>query len=301
MASTILLEPGCPSPTDSSLRRALNLFTALAGARWVTLEIQRHGRSACFRYSLGDFEETGTRIRVLSPGRFSATLTLDSRASIPPGFSEMVHFTLDAMLSIRRLRHQSWLLRSALDTTSSAILLFDRQGNIAYANPPADSLLSRQTEAELEASEAGRPARPLLSVLCSWVDELVGRPDTPLLRRTTLALSDGSILACELLRVQEGADTEPGFVALLQPIVAGPDASVGVVASNFSLSKRERDVLHQLAAGLTTAEIASALGISQHTVQDHLKRLYRKTNSHSRSELLSLLSQAGLHREARPL
>ena len=47
-----------------------------------------------------------------------------------------------------------------------------------------------------------------------------------------------------------------------------------------------------LEKGLTTGEIAETLGISPHTVRDHLKHLYRKTGTKGRSELLGLISRA---------
>lgn len=50
------------------------------------------------------------------------------------------------------------------------------------------------------------------------------------------------------------------------------------------LSPRERDVLSLLARGESTGEIAQALGISKHTVGDHVKNLYRKLNIGSRAQ-----------------
>jgi DNA-binding CsgD family transcriptional regulator len=43
--------------------------------------------------------------------------------------------------------------------------------------------------------------------------------------------------------------------------------------------------------GATTVAMAERLGISPHTVRDHLKNLYRKTATSSRGELLGLLSR----------
>ena len=50
------------------------------------------------------------------------------------------------------------------------------------------------------------------------------------------------------------------------------------------LTPRERDVLGLLAQGVQIADIALALGISRHTVGDHVKNLYRKLNINSRAE-----------------
>ena len=47
-------------------------------------------------------------------------------------------------------------------------------------------------------------------------------------------------------------------------------------------------------------DMADRLAISEHTVRDHLKRLYRKTGTRSRSELLSILSTARMEPSSSP-
>ncbi|MCG6964737.1 MAG: LuxR C-terminal-related transcriptional regulator [Acidobacteria bacterium] len=291
MAPTILLESKCPPPDDPEFQRFLMLLAELADARWLRLEIRRKGRPQCYRYTHGQPAGEGREVTFSSPGHLEATLTLDSDARQTPAFADAARFMLDRLLWMRRLRHQAALLRGALDTTTSAVLLFDREGNIAYANPPADQLLSRQTESELTAREHGAPARPLLAVLCSWVDELLQRQNGLHVQRCTLTLSDGSVLACELLRLRDEAREDPGFVALLQPVAPATEPHLAAVASTYQLSPREREVLTLLAAGLATPAIAEKMGISPHTVRDHLKNLFRKTGTSSRSKLMSLLRQ----------
>lgn len=59
------------------------------------------------------------------------------------------------------------------------------------------------------------------------------------------------------------------------------------------LSRRELDVVHCLAEGLTNREIAERLGLSQHTIKNYLFRVFDKLGVSSRLELLSLtLSQS---------
>jgi DNA-binding NarL/FixJ family response regulator len=60
------------------------------------------------------------------------------------------------------------------------------------------------------------------------------------------------------------------------------------------LSKRESQVVHCLAEGLGNREIANRLKLSQHTVKNHLFRIFDKLGVSSRMELLSMtLSQPG--------
>ena len=60
------------------------------------------------------------------------------------------------------------------------------------------------------------------------------------------------------------------------------------------LSAREREVLGLLAQGVRIAEIGVALGISRHTVGDHVKNIYRKLNISSRAEAALQARQLGL-------
>lgn len=53
------------------------------------------------------------------------------------------------------------------------------------------------------------------------------------------------------------------------------------------LPPRQRQVLLLLLGGQSRKQIAHKLGISEHTVTDHLKALHRRFNVSSRSQLLS--------------
>lgn len=70
---------------------------------------------------------------------------------------------------------------------------------------------------------------------------------------------------------------------LLDAVRARKEATI-----SFALTPRERDVLAELATGLTNSEIASRLEVSLTTVQTHLKSLFRKLDVRSRAAATAL-------------
>jgi DNA-binding CsgD family transcriptional regulator len=58
-------------------------------------------------------------------------------------------------------------------------------------------------------------------------------------------------------------------------------------AANIALSPRMRQTLDQLAVGKSEKQIAAHLGISRHTVHDHVKELHRRHGVSSLGELLA--------------
>lgn len=70
-----------------------------------------------------------------------------------------------------------------------------------------------------------------------------------------------------------------------------------VVASEQSeeaLTKREVEVLKLFSRGLNYREAADALGLSQYTIGDYVKSIYRKLGVHSRTEAIFEARQVGL-------
>lgn len=58
----------------------------------------------------------------------------------------------------------------------------------------------------------------------------------------------------------------------------------------YPLSRREMEVIKILAGGCSNRELAIKLHLSEHTVKSHLKTIFLKTQSKSRTELLSKIN-----------
>jgi DNA-binding NarL/FixJ family response regulator len=73
-----------------------------------------------------------------------------------------------------------------------------------------------------------------------------------------------------------------------------PERTVSAAPRELGLTKREREVLEELAEGLTGAEIAAKLVISPKTVDSHVQRILAKLGVHSRAHAIALAYQSGL-------
>jgi len=62
-----------------------------------------------------------------------------------------------------------------------------------------------------------------------------------------------------------------------------------LIADAYQLTPRERHIVRLLTSGHTRAEIARALTLSPHTIDDHVKRVFGKLQVHSRAELTAKL------------
>jgi PAS domain S-box-containing protein len=60
------------------------------------------------------------------------------------------------------------------------------------------------------------------------------------------------------------------------------------------LTPRQREVLSLIAAGLSTAEIATQLTISPETVRNHLRSLFSELHVHTRLEAIAVAQRLGL-------
>ena len=73
-------------------------------------------------------------------------------------------------------------------------------------------------------------------------------------------------------------------------VVAAP----AVPLAEHALTRREAQVLRLMAAGMATDKIASELGISVHTVRNHVRHLRRKLDAKTKLEAVAIAFRQGL-------
>jgi DNA-binding CsgD family transcriptional regulator len=120
-------------------------------------------------------------------------------------------------------------------------------------------------------------------------------------------------VSAQLLAVEAGVDAHPPLARAHirdgrwvtvraarfgQPEAAGSDIAVtfeeispsdrvSIFARCHGMTPRETEVLSLLVEGVRTRDIGARLFVSEHTVQDHLKSIFRKTACHSRPAVVS--------------
>jgi len=177
-----------------------------------------------------------------------------------------------------------------------ASLRFDAARRVSGDDAPGMVLLGPHDEVELITP----PARELLASLHS---QAIGHTDetiaTPVLALASFvrAAPDGGHGGGNVVTVP-GSDgwvtlhaslpgpAADGRVAVVLERAAG-SKSATVRLEAFGATAREREVATLLARGLSRAEIAEALVVSPHTVEDHVKNLYEKIGVASRQELVA--------------
>jgi DNA-binding CsgD family transcriptional regulator len=79
-----------------------------------------------------------------------------------------------------------------------------------------------------------------------------------------------------------------GRVAVILEL-ARPAEVASILLEGYGLTPREREVVALVLQGQSTQEIATSLGMSAYTVQDHLKSVFLKLGVNSRSELVGMV------------
>lgn len=84
------------------------------------------------------------------------------------------------------------------------------------------------------------------------------------------------------------SDGRRRVAVIVEPAHPAPISPLLMAA--YGLSDREQEVARLVLIGAATGEIASALHISPHTIQQHLKAIFEKTGVRSRRDLVAKCS-----------
>ncbi|MGB0113268.1 MAG: helix-turn-helix transcriptional regulator, partial [Ilumatobacteraceae bacterium] len=202
----------------------------------------------------------------LAIGAFVRT---DGEEYSPTEMRDVTALLKPATLVLRRALHQP----DSAVTSAPVVLIIDSAGAIVSATRGAEALLD-----DLRISIDGDIPGTILIAASKARQRGAHRVTTRLRGRS------GCWVRVHAAALDGAADN----VVVTIDVATATDL-VPMLLSSYGLSNRETDIVLALCRGLGTKELASELGISTHTVRDHLKVVFTKANVSSRGELVARL------------
>ena len=178
-----------------------------------------------------------------------------------------------------------WSLVDRFDTDGSRFFVAVRN-DPAYPDPRGLTSRERQVAEGVGLGQSSKELAYALGISLSAVTNAVTNAMSKLglsSRAELAAFFSPAMPRARMAEVAVGGET---FLLVSSPLVEQ--------RSLAALTPAERDVVTQLLAGSSTAEIARRRGTSVSTVSTQLQALYRKLGVHSRSELAARLRVAAV-------
>lgn len=179
--------------------------------------------------------------------------------------------------------YQDAIDRMACDSADRGVIVLNRLDKPLYANSKANELLCPSNYAPAEDEEAGKNVPSHLREFCRSIkDKHVGCRHKQAAQHWQ-AHSPRSEISVEVRGCEDG--TRVVYLNEGNPSIIRPDR-----LTEYKLTNRERAIVHLVSTGMTDSEIAGSLFISVRTVQNHLRKIYTKTDVHNRTGLVNCLS-----------
>lgn len=163
---------------------------------------------------------------------------------------------------------------AAVGCHGPAVLIIDARDRVTHVTPAARSAIE-----ELGGFEHGS----LLTCLLAAATAARTAPE----RADTRAYSRSGRWLSVRAAALDGTAGEAGMVLTIEPTPRGQLSRLALAARG--LTAREEDVAVLVLQGADTRAIATALHLSPHTVQDHLKAIFAKLGVNSRREVIAQL------------
>ncbi|MFK4490930.1 response regulator [Bradyrhizobium sp. USDA 336] len=166
--------------------------------------------------------------------------------------------------------------RAALDVSGRFLFAVNRQGNLLWATPQAQKLLS-----DHHGAQAGDFVLP--PTLLQWLEQAKAKSGS---KSQAASLPDNP-----QLRFYYMGETAPNEFLLRLSKEAGT-ALPPEFTSELGLTTREGEVLAWLSKGKTNRDIAQILGLSPRTVDKHLEQIYAKLGVENRTAAAAIAANA---------
>ncbi|MCP4964318.1 MAG: PAS domain-containing protein [bacterium] len=223
-------------------------------------------------------------------------------------------------------------LQELLEAMSDGVLITDENGRCSYSNPALDDMVgAKACDPSLGEDAPGWVGLPHQNDYRRFITRsLNGRiPRRPQSVSWNLMSLDGESIPTQtkIIPMHNGTGPSAALLWIFSPSpsevrvvqdprrreleammrrisdelgrfgIGGSGATADTVPTHPDLdllSRRERDVVTQLLQGHRVVSIAELLEVSEHTVRNHLKSIFRKLGVHSQAELVDRLHSSSV-------
>ena len=162
------------------------------------------------------------------------------------------------------------------------VLEIDASGEATRVSSSAHALLAEISGSSVEEGMRAPAIRAIASATRAAI--AAAHHGAPALPSATMKTPAGTWLVLHGGLLSADCSEHAVFIERAHPTLVAP-----LLLQAYGLTGREQEVTQLVLRGATTAQIAVRLGISRHTVADHLKSIFDKTGSRTRGELSATL------------
>jgi DNA-binding CsgD family transcriptional regulator len=199
--------------------------------------------------------------------------------------------------SLNVSRRTSEILEASLEALSTGIYLINRQNRVVYLNRQAREQIKSGDVLRLADDRLVATDRESQKLLQAELEKIVRNPELEDRLGCALALADGAgsgyvahVLPLRGARQSHIANHFAAVTAIfVQDPATAPSLANAAFARLYGLTDGELRLLNGLMPGLSLAEAARPLGISEATAKTHLRRIFAKTKTSRQAELFYLL------------
>jgi DNA-binding CsgD family transcriptional regulator len=171
-------------------------------------------------------------------------------------------------------------LRALGELAPIGVMWFDARGRGAHENEFFRRLMESDSERDRVRSEAASLARGII----------YGPLHSSSSKRTSSEVhTKRGHYRMAATFIQDHTAPGPAIAVVVVERVEGRAMAARRLAEVYSFTRREIEIAELLRTGLSTKEIAAALGISVNTARRHLERIYLKLDVHTRASAAARL------------
>jgi DNA-binding CsgD family transcriptional regulator len=174
----------------------------------------------------------------------------------------------------------------AMERLFPGVMVLDGRARIRLRNGPAAAFLA-------DLADVGMASDAVPSAVAATVAQLLARheagaaPGEALSSQLRARGRSGRWYTLEASLSEPGTSGESSVILLLRP--AGRADMALLLTRLYGLTPRERETVARVARGESTKQVASGLGISPYTVQEHVGKACEKVGVRTRKALLARL------------